>query len=299
MASVQREREVLGGRLRELRRRSGLTGAVLAERLGWPHSKISKLENGRQTPSDADVRGWCRECGPDGEQELEGLLASLHTLEARYSEWRRLMRGGARGHQDDIATINARTQVFRAFEPSLIPGLLQVPGYARAIFAESIASLRVPNDIDDAVAARIARQQILYDQSKRFHVVVTEAALRYRLCSPEVMLTQLDRLSSATTLPNMRLGVIGFRTAYTRVPAHGFWVLDDRLVQVETLSAELNLAQPQEIEAYTAAFRRFAAIASYGSQARSIIAAIADELSSELRGEDAEVPTGDDTPSAG
>lgn len=209
------------------------------------------------------------------------------------------MRGGARGHQDDIATINARTQVFLAFEPSIVPGLLQVPGYARAIFAESIASLRVPNDIDDAVVARIARQQILYDQSKRFHIVVTEAVLRYRLCSPEVMLAQLDRLSSATTLPNMRLGVIGFHTAFTRVPAHGFWVLDDRLVQVETLSAELNLAQPQEIETYTAAFRRFAAIASYGSQARAIIAAIGDELSSELRDQDAGGPTGGETPPAG
>ncbi|MBO2448422.1 helix-turn-helix domain-containing protein [Actinomadura barringtoniae] len=282
MTSVQYEREALGGRLRELRKRSGLTGATLAERLGWPHSKISKLENGRQTPSDSDVRGWCRECGTEGVRELEGLLASLHTLDARYAEWRRLLRGGARGHQDDIAAVNARTRVFLAFEPSLVPGLLQVGSYARAIFAEAIANLGVPNDIDDAVAARMSRQHILYDQSKRFHIIVTEAALRYRLCPPEVMLAQLDRLISATALTNVRLGVIGFRAIYTRVPVHGFWILDDRLVQVETLSAELNLAQPQEIEAYTAAFRRFAAIASYGAQARAILTGLMDELRAEL-----------------
>lgn len=282
MASVQHEREALGGRLRELRKRSGLTGAVLAKRLGWPHSKVSKLENGRQTPSDTDIRGWCHECGPEGVRELEGLLASLHTLEARHAEWRRLLRGGARGHQDDITAVNAATRVFLAFETAVVPGLLQTDGYARAVFAELISNLGIPNDIDAAVATRLASQQILYDQSKRFHIVITEAALRYRLCPPEVMLAQLDRLVAATALPNMRFGVINNRTAYTRIPSHGFWVHDDRTVLVETFTAELNLAQPQEIEAYAAAFRRFADIASYGSAARKIITRIMDELRTEL-----------------
>lgn len=296
MAPIQQAREALGDRLREVRRRSNLTGAVLAERLGWPHSKISKLENARQTPSDADIRAWCAACGEVGGEELEGLLASLHTLESRHAEWRRILAGGARGHQDEVTALNAKTGLFRAFEPALVPGLLQVAGYARAVLAELINNVRVPNDIDDAVAARMARQQVLYDPTKRFHLVITEAALRYRLCPPEVMLAQLDRLLAATTLPNMRLGVIGFRTVYPRVPAHGFWILDDRLVMVETLSAELNLAQPQEIETYLAAFGRFADIASYGGPARSIIAAVINDLAAELTTD--EKPHGGETPSS-
>jgi hypothetical protein len=255
---------------------------VLAERLGWPHSKISKLENGRQTPSDADIRGWCRECGPDAQREVEGLLASLHTLEARHAEWRRVLRGGARGHQDDIAALNARTRVFLAFETAIVPGLLQTGGYARAVFAEVISSLGIPNDIDLAVAARLASQEILYDPAKRFHIVVTEAALRYRLCPPEAMLAQLDRLVSATDLPNVRFGVISNSTVYTRIPSHGFWIHDDSVVLVETLTAELNLAQAHEVEEYTAAFRRFAALASYGAQARTILTALMEELRAEL-----------------
>jgi|HubBroStandDraft_1064217.scaffolds.fasta_scaffold17488_2 hypothetical protein len=45
------------------------------------------------------------------------------------------------------------------------------------------------------------RQEILYRPDKRFHFVLTEAALRYRLCAPDVMLGQLDRLISFSQLP--------------------------------------------------------------------------------------------------
>lgn len=35
-----------------------LTGPQLAQRLGWPHSKIDKLEGGRQTATSEDLRAW-------------------------------------------------------------------------------------------------------------------------------------------------------------------------------------------------------------------------------------------------
>lgn len=286
MTTVQQAREALGGRLREVRRRSGLTGRQLAERLGWAPSKISKLENGRQTPSEADIRNWCGQCGAEGEGD--GLLASLRTLESRHAEWKRALSGGATGHQNEILGRDAKTRLFRAFEPAVIPGLLQTSGYARARFAEGIAAHGLPNDIDDAVAVRMARQQILYDISKRFHFVITEAALRYRLCPPEVMLGQLDRLVAATTLPNVRLGVIAFSTAFVAAPWHGFWLLDEDLVMVETVSAELNLAQPQEIKTYAQVFAAQAAVASYGAAARAIITPVMEELRSTLASTDDE-----------
>ncbi len=291
MTPIQQAREALGGRLREVRRRAGLTGVALAERLGCSQAKVSKLENGRQTPTDTDIREWCAACGAAGGQAVEALLASLHTLEVRHAEWKRVLAGGSRSHQDEIAAQSAKTRQFRVFEPSLIPGLIQVAGYAREIMSEGIASLRTPNDIDDAVAARMARQDILYDTRRAFNFVLTEAALRYGLCPPEVMLAQLDRLMTATTLPNVKLGIIPFGTRLTRVPLHGFWIIDDRLVQVETFTAELNLAQPEEVEAYAAAFRRFAGDASYGAAARSVIAAVTSELRAGL-GEDEDAREG-------
>lgn len=284
VANVQEARSALGQRLRELRQQARLSGRQLADALSWPPSKVSKLENARQTPSDDDIRDWTR--ATNGQTETEALLASLHTLEVQHAEWRRVLRGGLRPHQDELAELDQKTRLFRVFEATVIPGLLQTAEYARARFAEGARVLRLPNDIDEAVRSRIKRQEILYRPDKRFHFVLTEAALRMRLCSPEVMLGQLDRLVTFSALPNVRLGVIGFETRYATAPWHGFWLYDDDRVLVETYSAALNLAQPPEIALYSSIFDELAAVASYGRSVRAIITRVIDDLVLELPSED-------------
>jgi transcriptional regulator with XRE-family HTH domain len=253
-----------------------MSGRQLAESLSWPASKVSKLENGRQSPTDQDIHDWTQVTGTA--VEAEALLASLHTLEVQHAEWQRQIRTGLRPHQQEIAELDAKTRLFRAFEPTFVPGLLQTAEYARARFAQSITVFKVPNDINEAVALRAKRQDMLYRPDKRFHFVLTEAVLRYRLCAPEVMLGQLDRLVALSALPNVKLGIIGFETQYVVAPAHGFWLLDHDLVMVETFSAELNLAQPQEIALYATVFDQLAAVASYGRAARGIINRVVDDL---------------------
>jgi hypothetical protein len=167
------------------------------------------------------------------------------------------------------------------FEPAVIPGLLQTPEYARARFAQAVMVHKVPNDINEAVQMRMRRQEMLYHQDRRFHFVLTEAALRYRLCPSEIMLGQLDRLISLSSLRNVRLGVIAAETQYVVDPRHGFWLLDNDVVRVETYSAELNLRQPQEIDLYGSVFAKLAAVASYGIAARAIITRVIDHLTSE------------------
>jgi Domain of unknown function (DUF5753) len=95
------------------------------------------------------------------------------------------------------------------------------------------------------------------------------------------MLGQLDRLVSFSALPNVKLGIIGFETAYVVAPAHGFWLLDNDRVVVETFSAELNLAQPQEISLYSGIFDLLATVASYSRAARAIINRVIDDLAPE------------------
>ncbi|AXG79889.1 XRE family transcriptional regulator [Streptomyces paludis] len=261
-----------------------MTGKQLAESLSWPPSKVSKLENGRQTPTAEDIRDWTEATG--GEARTEALLTSLHTLDLQYAQWQRQLKAGFASHQNSIARLDARTRFFRAFEPTVVPGLLQTAGYARERFTQGITTLNVPHDVDEAVRVRTQRQEILYRPDKRFHFVLTEAALRFRLCTPDVMLGQLDRLISLSTLPNVKLGIIGFETPYAVAPWHGFWILDHDRVMVETYSAELNLAQPSEVKLYGTAFERLAAVATYGRAARALITRVIDDLSSEV----AEVP---------
>lgn len=274
--SVDEARDALGKRLRELRQQAGLTGKQLAELLSWPPSKVSKLENGRQTPTDDDIIAWTH--AVRSENETEALRALLQTLETRHAEWQRLLRTGTLPHQVELAEQDQQTKLYRAFEPAAIPGLLQTPEYARTRFAQAVAIHNTPNDINKAVRARMQRQEMLYRPDKRFQFVLTEAALCYRLCPIDAMLAQLDRLVSLSSLRNLRLGVISFKTPYVADPRHGFWLLDDDRVRVETFSAELNLRQPHEIELYSRIFEQLAALASYGGSARAIITKVIDDL---------------------
>lgn len=280
VSNVHEARMALGRRLRELREQAGLTGRQLAEQLSWQASKVSKIENGKQTPSVSDIEAWTRATNSEG--QAPALIASLRTLEVQYAEWQRILRGGIRPQQNALAELDQKTRFFRVFESTVIPGLLQTSEYARARFAEGIRIFKLAGDINEAVAGRIKRQDIFYRPDKRFHFVLTEAALRFRVCSVPVMLGQLDRLVSISVLPNVKLGVIGFETEYTASPWHGFWMYDDEKVLVETYSAALNLAQPQEIELYSNVFTELAAVASYGRSARAIITRAMDDLAQQL-----------------
>lgn len=278
-ASVHKARSALGRRLRELRQSTDASGRQFAESLAWPPSKVSKIENGRQTPSAEDIRVWARASGHDA--ETEALLASLHTLELQHAEWRHLMRAGLRPQQEQLLEWDQKTRLFRVFEATVVPGLVQTAEYARARFDEAVRRLKITNDADEAVAARMRRQEILYRPGKQFHFVLTEAALRFRLCPPDVMLGQLDRLASISHLPNVRLGIIATETEYTVSPWHGFWIYDDQRVLLETFSAELDLRRPQEIELYGEAFAQLAAVASYGRQARQVVGRVMSDIASD------------------
>jgi transcriptional regulator with XRE-family HTH domain len=280
ITSVDEARSALGKRLRELRTEAGMSGKHLAESLSWPASKVSKIENGRQALTDEDIHSWTR--ATNAEQHAVSLLAALHTLELQHAEWNRLLKSGMKTHQGSLAKQDEKTTLYRGFENTFIPGLLQTPDYARARFADAIMMHKVPNDIDDAVRARMQRQEMLYRSDKQFHFVITEAALRYRLASVDVMLAQLDRLVALTSMQNVRLGIVSFKTKYVGDPRHGFWLLDNDLVRIEIFSAELNLRQPEEIELYRAIFVRLARVASYGIAARAIINQVIEELAAEV-----------------
>jgi len=278
-SSLDEARNALGKRLRELRQQAGLSGKELAESLSWVGSKVSKIENGKQTPTDQDIRAWT--CVTNAGDQADSLLAALHNLELQHAEWQRLLKAGMKSHQLSLSQQDEKTRLFRGFENTVVPGLVQTPEYARARFAQVVLVHNVPNDINEAVKQRMQRQEMLYRPDKRFHIIITESVLRYRLVSPDIMLGQLDRLMAISSMRNIKLGVIDFKTQYVTDPRHGFWLLDSDLVRVETYSAELNLRQPQEVALYSRIFEQHAAVASYGAAARAIISRAMEELAAE------------------
>jgi transcriptional regulator with XRE-family HTH domain len=276
VTSFQRERETLGQRLRELRRDARLTGRQLAEAHCWQPSKVSRIESGKQTPSDADVEAWASACGVPG--VTNDLIAALRNLEGHYVEHRRAFRAGMARFQRAVGERETEYSVIRNFQSAIIPALLQTPEYARHRFAPGPRYGGPPTDLDESVAARMVRQQILYRAGMRAHFVLTEATPRYKLCPSEVLEGQLDRWLGVASMCTVRLGIIPFETQFTSAPLHGFAVYDEGEVLVETLTATLTLSEPSEISAYLQLFAEYANSAVYGAAASALITRVLSEL---------------------
>jgi transcriptional regulator with XRE-family HTH domain len=276
VTDFQREREALGQWLSQLRRDANLNGKELASLLGWHASKVSRIELGKQTATKDDVVAWARAAGkPEAAGEL---TARVTALETHYISHRRMLAQGHTGLQRAWAAQEAATTYLRVFEIALVPGLLQTADYAQHVFSAMATLKNLPDDTGTAVAARMERQRVLYDPGKRFHFVITSGALRARTCPAEVMQGQLDRLIVATTMERVRLGIIPDHAQLLVPPMHGFWILDDRLVQAEVLAADLNLTDESEIRLHINAFDRLASTAVYGSAARALLAQMALDL---------------------
>jgi transcriptional regulator with XRE-family HTH domain len=260
-----------------MRKAAGLTGDQLAEALGWGaktgRTKVSKIENGKQTPTPEEIRAWAEACEhPELAGELLDLLADVQTMHTR---WRRRIRGGHTAILEDIDRRTQASKRIRNAEVAMIPGLLQTAGYARSIIMVTAAAYGT-RDTDAAVQARMDRQRVLYDTSKTFEFVITAAALRLLPCPPQVMLGQLDRLMSMD-LPNVTLGIIPFGTELQMMPYNGFLLLDDNLT-VETWSGKDEEPPGDETAVHHRIFEQLMAESVTGEDARRLITAAAQAL---------------------
>ncbi|GAB2452637.1 helix-turn-helix domain-containing protein [Nocardia tengchongensis] len=266
--SVEEARQALGKRLREIRRRAGLSGRELARLEGWHESKVSKYEFGKLHASDAVIRAYCKHS--DAEDQLEDLLATLHAVDSAYVEWKRLLGSSLKAGQERLQRIEAEARVIRNYQPVIVTGLLQTPEYAEVMLRWVGEFHQLPGDIDQAVAARMQRQQALYKRDKRFHFLIGEAALYTTVGDDQVMIGQLDRLLTAGSLPRVTFGIIPM-TAEARVLFNNFVLYDNRLAAEEGSTAKLTVTQPREIALYLRAFDTLARQSVTGEPARRLI----------------------------
>nr|WSW61422.1 helix-turn-helix transcriptional regulator [Streptomyces sp. NBC_00998] len=268
----QQARAALGVRLRELREAcpgGRLTGTALAERLGWTQSKVSKLENGRQTAAAEDLEAWAQ--GVEQPEAVDELMARLRGLESHVRSWRRQLAAGHKAVQDAHNEAQARSQVLRAWESSWVVGVLQTPDYARAILSRFAELHGTARDIDDAVRSRMRRQEGLYDSTRKYHILLWEGVLRTRICPPTVLAAQLDRLLGVVGLDTVELGIVPFGAALKVPPATGFWMYDDRQVIVETWHAELWLDDADSVATHLRVWNTLRESAVYGADAQRVI----------------------------
>ena len=120
-SSVQRAREQLAERLRDIRLDARLTARALSAAAGWHEAKTSRIESAKKAPSEDDIRAWCRVCG--AERAIPDLIAASRSADSMYIEWRRLQPAGMRRDQENRLPAARADQAAQGLRRHRRPGL--------------------------------------------------------------------------------------------------------------------------------------------------------------------------------
>lgn len=271
----------LATRLKDLREAAGIrTQAEMARRLGagWDPPKVSRIENGRRLPTEADILAWCRETGAAA--EAAALIELRGEGQAVHDEYRQHLQEVGEGniHRDVIAMIREADRVDE-FEPVMIPGLLQTAGYARYQIRRAIERHGGdPDKVEEAVGARMLWQQPLYTATttKQFRFVICEAALCQLVCPPEIMAEQIDRLVTLLDVPHIKIGIVPFGRVLSLPPVSGYLTTGDATL-IETMTGD-NWLAGDESARYPGFTDQLLKDAVTGSVARDLLLAASRRL---------------------
>lgn len=189
-----------------------MTCADVAEALDVSVTKVSRMETGERGLFVDDVSAMLGLYRVPAARREE-LLALIR--EGAQRNWQKLQKGKLPTNWRDLIRFESDASVLYAFEPLVVPGLLQTPEYASAIIRGANAEL-TDDEIDLLVSARMTRAAVL---SKRnapaLHVVIDEVVLHRPVGGPGVMRRQLQHLAASATRPNVTLRVLPFSAGAT------------------------------------------------------------------------------------
>jgi transcriptional regulator with XRE-family HTH domain len=280
------KRQRLAQELRRLRDVAGVSGRDLAHQIGISQSKVSRIESGTVIPSLPEVTKWgdAVKASPQTRDSLADLTQAAFT---EMHTWRAALQ--RQSHlQDEIREQEDQAQLVRVFQPTLIPGLLQTAEYARRVF-----TLFDPpyseGDLTMAVAGRLQRQLGLYEESRNFEFLITEAALRCRPGPVKLLLAQLDRIASLSTLENVSIGLIPHNREAVVCPPHGFTLYEgdgsaaDTFVEIEIAHLRLAASDAEDIAVYQRQWSLLREMAVFGDEAREFLGQLGADIRATAR----------------
>jgi transcriptional regulator with XRE-family HTH domain len=177
-----RSRE-LGEELRRAMKHAGYSASDMARQLDWSSSRVSRLLSGKRGGSALDVSAFIAVCGirsPEKER-LMGLALDQHRPGFLQPHLPTQLR--------TLINHENKARAITDFESTLVPGLLQTDAYMRALLTET--GLVPEEEINDRVAAKLGRQNLLSRSDRLFTFYVHEFAFRLPVGGAGVMSEQL------------------------------------------------------------------------------------------------------------
>ncbi len=201
-------RRALASALKRLRVASGLHLENSAAALEVSVATVSRYETGSRLPRARDVRELCRLYGAD-EAETARLVA--HVSGAKETGWWERYTEVEDPSQVDYFGLEAGAVMLRQYSSTTVPGLLQTPAYAEAIFKGSVSTARpsplTDYDIAKLVEVRIKRQSRL-GAGLRFTAILEENVLRRPVGGVDVMKDQVMHILSVARVPDVSIRIL-------------------------------------------------------------------------------------------
>lgn len=281
----------LAAELTELREAAGLKHEQLAARIGQPRSrsKISRLENGRIRPAQAEILKILEALGVTGER-WDRLMEVARDAAERgwWVDYGEDM--GAR--QATYADLEAGASRIREFQQAFIPGLLQIPEFTRQ--RSDVDAHFGPVSVPRASEARQQRQKMVLRQGgPAYEVVLDEVAVRRWSAPPQILRQQLEylvELLPSTPSVTVRVLPVDARIEGYVVPRSAFSLYtypdaaDPRVVAVDTVTDDLvltTLDKAEQVERYERLFTALAEASRTPEDSIAFLAETADRLPAE------------------
>jgi hypothetical protein len=250
-------RIMLGAHLRRMREDAGISRGDAGWAIRGSESKISRLELGKVGFKPRDVDDLLTLYRMNDVEERERLL-DLAQQANNPGWWQRY---------DDLTPnwfhpylgLEVAAAMIRTFESQFIPGLLQTPGYARAVMQLGHSESPLPQaEVERLVTLRVERQAVITRTLKplRLWAVVDEAVLRRGVGEPGVLREQLEHLLEVSRRPNVTLQIIPFHKGLYAATGGAFSILRfaeadlPDVVYIEHLTSAVYLDKREDLDKY-------------------------------------------------
>ncbi|MET7766633.1 helix-turn-helix transcriptional regulator [Streptomyces sp. NPDC005393] len=186
-------REKYGEELRIRRTAADMTQEALSEIVVCSPTLISHFEAGRRLPNPDDAQRIDQALGTDG-----FFVRWLEDLETKWTD-----------HFAAVAELEQQATLIQQFALTLVPGVLQTPAYARALFS-AYRPNHTAEELDREVVIRTERARLLDGPSPVVWTLLDEAVLRRHVGGSQVMAEQLNKIADMGEAGRLRLHVLPY-----------------------------------------------------------------------------------------
>ncbi|HWD07328.1 MAG TPA: helix-turn-helix transcriptional regulator [Amycolatopsis sp.] len=283
--TTAREREI-GDELRRLRVRADLTAADLSKRVGFSPSKISRMESGARGVTEIDATLFAANCGASRKEVLH-LVGLVRETDDGYR-----LRPHKEQLSDELPSLivaETGSSEIIEFEPLVIPGILQIEEYARAVFRW--VGHYDEEGIELRVQTRLARQTLLRRKDPPFFTFyIHEQVLRTPVANRAIMHEQVLHLLLTSSMDRCAVRVVRNDSCPNGVLGTGFRVMryngQRPIIYTENQTSSLFFEKPEDIAEYRKILARVAGFAMDGGDSREWLAALASEYDQAKDGPD-------------